>query len=239
MGARPPRGRNFRRPRLILRTDRPFSHRPPTPGHPYSQPHIDVSCCEPRHTRDLAGRGGSEHRGLSGGQVICIRPSSSFGRVDRPHCGSGGIRGCEPDDESATKQHRGGVAGGLPRPCHPRLRHRDHGRRLRPRKDPLQPSPRLTSRSPTPMRPRNVGAKLTSGEPASSSPLLWTRPVLCRTHGTKPLVSRPHGASHWCCGGSRLPHRKPDNHPLSGFLHAQHITHRPLGWPWLVMTFAR
>ena len=51
--------------------------------------------------------------------MICIRPSSSFGRVDRPHCGSGGIRGCEPDDESATKQHGAGWPGGDPAPATP------------------------------------------------------------------------------------------------------------------------
>ncbi len=130
------------------------------------------------------------------------------------------------------------MAGGPPRPCHTRLRHRSRGRRIRPRKDVSLPSPRLTSHSPTPDEATKCVRNADPREPASSSSSLDSPGAAPYTwHET--LVSHPHSASHWCCGGSRLPHRKPDNHPLSGFLHAQHITHRPLGWLWLVMAFAR
>lgn len=36
-------------------------------------------------------------------------------------------------------------------------------------------------------------------------------------HDRKPLVSSPHGASHWCCGGRHFPHRKPDTIPCPAF----------------------
>ena len=120
---------------------------------------------------------------------------------------------------SATKQHGAGWPGGHPAPA-------TSIHDLAATAGGSAPRRRRSAQPPTDeSSPRSGGALVSDVDPRATIVIdvaPWTHSVIRVHHGTKPLVSGPHGVSHWCCGGKASPTQKAGHHPMSGSLLSQH-----------------